>query len=262
MQVEFPLTIHTLVTRQLSLQNHKELKLICLDKLDRPTLFFSFVFVLKKDAKLSAFSPTWAYVFLWDMFFFFMFLCCHVASSLTTAPVEVLLSQGCMRWMFLAQWETSHYLRGSPLAHLKGRILFNPSEDASQAPPLSLTMPPTDLLQWWKCSASLIQLHHLPMPALHKSSLLWVMPWGQKLSREGLLSCRGLDVFIQQIENQVIVFNISSKLFVVLMIKKLVLPCTFSVSPLLGYEDKYHCLPSFIHIIIRCLLYNRVWEID
>lgn len=69
------------------------------------------------------------------MLFFFMLLCCHAESFLTSPPVEVLLSKGCMRCMFLAQWETPHYLRGSPLAHLKGRILFNRSEDASQPPP-------------------------------------------------------------------------------------------------------------------------------
>lgn len=85
---------------------------------------------------------------VYEVLFFFMLLCCHAESFLAAAPVEVLLSCGRMRWMFLsaAQWEASHYLRGSPLAHLRGRILLNPQRGhAAQVPPPFPLMLPTGL---------------------------------------------------------------------------------------------------------------------
>lgn len=93
----------------------------------------------------------------WEVLFLILLFSRHAESFLATAPVEVLLSFGHMRWMFLpaAQQEASRYLRGSPPAHLRGSILSNPKWgfttspphlSSHSPPPLALTIPDTSCI--------------------------------------------------------------------------------------------------------------------
>ncbi len=93
----------------------------------------------------------------WEVLFLILPFSRHAESFLATAPVEVLLSFGHMRWMFLpvAQQEASRYLRGSPPAHLRGSILSNPKRgfttspphlSSHSQPPLALAIPDTSCI--------------------------------------------------------------------------------------------------------------------
>lgn len=110
-----------------------------------------------------------------------------------------------VRDLSLSQGKPSSTSEGeNPVQSLRGHMFTTPSS------PAHVSYWP---LQSWKCPASLIQRHHLPMPAPHKVYLLRVTPQKKtKMSTEGLLSCRGFLLFFK-IENGVIVYRISSKLF-------------------------------------------------
>lgn len=136
MQVEFALTIHTLVTRQLSLQNHKELKLICLDKLDRPTLFFPFCFCFKERRKAQCLlSNLGLCLFVRHVLFLHVPLlsCCKLFDySSCGGPViprmyAVDVSRP-VRDLSLSQGKPSSTSEGeNPLQSLRGRISSTPS---------------------------------------------------------------------------------------------------------------------------------------
>lgn len=78
--------------------------------------------------------------------FLFLHLSYHAEGFLAVAPVEVLLSCGHMRSMFLppAQQETSRYLRGRPPAHLRGSILSNPNRGGATSLLLLFTLATPD----------------------------------------------------------------------------------------------------------------------
>lgn len=156
-----------------------------------------------------------------------MHLCCHAESFLTAAPVEVLLSQGCMQWMFLAQWETSHYLRGSPVAHLKWESTSIPQRTHLILPLLSCSC----LL----LAFAIVKMSSISIPASAISPCLFCARsiCSESCHREErcLERCcclAEISVFLfNKLQTEWLCIEYQANFFVVLMITKLVLPCTF-----------------------------------
>lgn len=133
--VVFLQTIHTLVKIQASFKNHKELKLICLDKLYPH--FFLFVFVLKKYAKLKCLLTNLGLLCLFVRHVLFLYVpllpCCKLFNcSSSGGPViprmyAVDVSRS-VRDLSLSQGKPSSTSEGeNPLQSLRGCISTTPS---------------------------------------------------------------------------------------------------------------------------------------
>lgn len=123
-----------------------------------------------------------------------------------------------VRDLLLSQGKPSSTSEGeNPLQSLRGSISTTPSS------PLYASYWP---LQSRKCPASLIQHHHLPMPALHKKYLLWVTE-KKELWRGFVVLRRSLVSLFDKLKSEWLRTEYSANFCVVSMIKKLVLPCTF-----------------------------------